>query len=39
MHLVASCGKVSLSAPFPDNSMKKIIVGISGASGAIMPYY
>ncbi len=35
LHLVASCGKVSLSAPFPDNSMKKIIVGISGASGAI----
>lgn len=35
MHLAASCGKVSLSAPFPDNSMKKIIVGISGASGAI----
>lgn len=35
LHLAASCGKVSLSAPFPDNSMKKIIVGISGASGAI----
>lgn len=35
LHLAASCGKVSLSAPFPDNFMKKIIVGISGASGAI----